>query len=74
MRRQLIEYLHGNWGAPLIMVFIVAMLVSIYGPMSQDAGSQSFGGAPPAVAVIAVSSFLIGVVLQIASYMVYRNK
>ncbi len=72
MRKQVIEYLHRNWGAPLIVAFIVAMLASIYGPLSP--GSQSFGSAPPTVAVVAISCFFIGVVLQIVSYVVYRKK
>ena len=56
----------------MITAFIVAMLLSIYGPLSP--GPQSFGSTPPTVAVVAISCFFIGVVLQIVSYVVYRKK
>ncbi|MDG6925599.1 MAG: hypothetical protein JRN09_03505 [Nitrososphaerota archaeon] len=62
------EYLRRNWGAPFVTIFILLLLVA--------AGELSYGSEALAngLAVYAFYFLVAGVVLQIASYVKFRNE
>jgi hypothetical protein len=62
-----VRYFKENWGAPFIMCFILLLLVC--------AGLSIQGNAPLAneVAVYSYCFLVAGVVLQLASFLKFRN-
>ncbi|RLF13321.1 MAG: hypothetical protein DRN06_08875 [Thermoprotei archaeon] len=65
MKRRMLEYLKENWGAPFILAFMALLIVA--------AACLSIGMEETAneVAVYAYYNLVLGVVLQLASYLKY---
>jgi len=68
LRRRIENYLKENWGAPFIIVFMILLIIA--------AGYLAIGneGFANDIAVYAYYSLVIGVVLQLASYIKYERR
>ncbi len=64
------EYFSKNWGALPVIGFTLIMLIAF----SQYNFGSSFDGPPPAYAIVATFLLILGIALQIASYLFYRKR
>ena len=68
MVKRLAEYLRSNWGAPFIVAFMILLMIAtgclVYG----------LGSIANDLAVYAYYALVVGVLLQLVSYLRYREK
>ena len=64
-RERIVDYIASNWGAPFVLAFIVLLIASA---VSIGVGAQNLANA---MALYAFYSLVLGVALQLASYLKY---